>query len=212
MSTVGENIKKLRISRGLGQQDVAEIVGAKTYTTVSKWESGDNFPRGRDIILLCKYFNVSADGLLGLTDLEISNPASEYPLLPVYAAAGIPETVDGLQEDGIESIVVPDALMGRWAGSKDIYFIRVNGESMNNVLPDGSTAAVKKVEMTEIKNGDIVLFSNDGEYSIKRFSRNDDYVVFTPDSNNPAFSSQIFPVDSEINIHGKVVMYTTILS
>ena len=111
MSSVGENIKKLRLSRGLGQQDIADIVGAKTYTTVSKWESGDNFPKGKDIILLCKHFNVSADSLLGLEELNIPSPASEYPLYPVYAAAGLAETVEGICKDDIDTIIIPDTLM-----------------------------------------------------------------------------------------------------
>src|SRR5699024_3741694 len=58
--------------------------------------------------------------------------------------------------------------MGKWAGSKGIMVLNVNGDSMDKIIPDGSLIAVKPVGLTELKNGDIVVFSNGYEYSVKR--------------------------------------------
>ncbi|MDT2238403.1 helix-turn-helix transcriptional regulator [Paenibacillus larvae] len=55
MSTTGEIIKLLREQRGLTQQQLANILGLKTYTTITKWESGDNFPKGKDIKRLSEF-------------------------------------------------------------------------------------------------------------------------------------------------------------
>lgn len=66
MNTLGERIKFLRESKNLTQTELAEILGMKTYTTVSKWESNDNFPKGKDLKKLAETFNVSSDYLLGL--------------------------------------------------------------------------------------------------------------------------------------------------
>lgn len=66
MDTLGERIKFLREGKNLTQTELAEILGMKTYTTVSKWESNDNFPKGKDLKKLAETFNVSSDYLLGL--------------------------------------------------------------------------------------------------------------------------------------------------
>lgn len=67
MDTIGKRIKALRESKNLTQTELAEILGMKTYTTVSKWESDDNFPKGKDLKTLSQLFDVSSDYLLGLS-------------------------------------------------------------------------------------------------------------------------------------------------
>ncbi len=69
MATVKLKIAELRKSKGIGQQDLAEVLGV-SFQTVSKWETGTTMP---DISLLpdiAAYFNVSVDELLGLKPLR----------------------------------------------------------------------------------------------------------------------------------------------
>ncbi|MDZ5760740.1 helix-turn-helix transcriptional regulator [Carnobacterium maltaromaticum] len=73
MDTLGERIKFLREGKNLTQTELAEILGMKTYTTVSKWESNDNFPKGKDLKKLAETFNVSSDYLLGLESITEKN-------------------------------------------------------------------------------------------------------------------------------------------
>lgn len=65
-------IKKLRESKNITQKELAEMLGMKTYTTITKWESGENFPKGKDIKRLAEIFSVRSDFLLGLEDSENS--------------------------------------------------------------------------------------------------------------------------------------------
>lgn len=65
-------IKNLRESKNLTQKELAEMLGMKTYTTITKWESGENFPKGKDIKRLAEIFSVRSDFLLGLEDKENS--------------------------------------------------------------------------------------------------------------------------------------------
>ncbi len=43
------------------QTQLAEMLGMKTYTTITKWEKDENFPKGKDIKRLSEIFNVSSD-------------------------------------------------------------------------------------------------------------------------------------------------------
>lgn len=68
MEQLGDRVRKLREGRNMTQTELSEILGMKTYTTVSKWEKNENFPKGKDLKKLAEIFNVTSDYLLGLTD------------------------------------------------------------------------------------------------------------------------------------------------
>ena len=99
--------------------------------------------------------------------------------------------------------------MGKYAGHNDIYITRVNGESMNKIIPDQSLIAVKPIELSYLKDGDIVVYNYDNEYAVKKYYKHGDKIVFRPDSDNMAFTDQVINLDSEIDlkIKGKVVLY-----
>lgn len=71
MEQLGDRIRKLRESRNMTQTELSEILGMKTYTTVSKWEKNENFPKGKDLKKLAEIFNVTSDYLLGLSDTKL---------------------------------------------------------------------------------------------------------------------------------------------
>lgn len=204
MKVLGENIRKLRLARGMTQSKLAQKVGASSYTTITKWESGDNSPRGRDLVVLSDLFNVSVDSLLGLGG-EISLK-HDYYYIPRSVSAGLPSDIEGVTN--AEKISIPDSLMGKWAGNRNIYITKVNGESMNRVIPDQSLIAVNPVELTDLKNGDIVVYSYDGEYAVKRFYKQDNKVIFRPDSNDLSFTDLVIDNNElDLKIKGKVVIY-----
>lgn len=57
----------------------------------------------------------------------------------------------------LETIRIPDSLMGKWAGREDIFMTRVNGDSMNKVIPHSSLIAVKEVTLEELYDNDMVV-------------------------------------------------------
>ena len=63
----GKRIKELRIERGLTQAQLANEMHT-TQKSISKYETEFLDLSTNMIIALCKYFEVSADYLLGLTD------------------------------------------------------------------------------------------------------------------------------------------------
>lgn len=68
METLGSRLKLLREAKNLTQTELSQMLELKTYTTVSKWESDDNSPRGKELMTLAKLFNVTTDYLLCLSD------------------------------------------------------------------------------------------------------------------------------------------------
>lgn len=68
MEGFGEKLKELRIEKGLTQKQLAcEIDCAQS--AVFYWENNRQEPTVSALKKLCKYFNVSADYLLGLEEI-----------------------------------------------------------------------------------------------------------------------------------------------
>lgn len=66
---IGQRIKELRTERHVSQATLANAVGVDKRAVIF-WEQGINEPKASYVANLAKYFEVSADYLLGLTDVE----------------------------------------------------------------------------------------------------------------------------------------------
>lgn len=62
-----ERLKYLRTKKDLTQKDIANLLDVG-ITTISNYETGRNEPSYAKLTILAKYFNVTTDYLLGLTD------------------------------------------------------------------------------------------------------------------------------------------------
>lgn len=62
-----ERLKELRIERGLSIEKLAKELKV-SHAAISRWESMQRIPSIEALILLSKFFGVTADYLLGLED------------------------------------------------------------------------------------------------------------------------------------------------
>ena len=65
MKKYNEIIRELREDNDLKQSDIAKLLGT-TQQGYSRYEKGENEMPIRHIITLCKFYNVSADYILGI--------------------------------------------------------------------------------------------------------------------------------------------------
>ena len=67
----GDNLKKLRKSKKLSQESLAEKVGVSRQS-ISKWECGEAYPEIDNILKLCKIFHCKINNLVHeeLTDIS----------------------------------------------------------------------------------------------------------------------------------------------
>lgn len=76
LKIVGERLKKLRIERDLTMDMVITDIKKQFNVELqrghlSKWENGINVPSLRAAGLLCQYYRVSLDYLMGFTDSRV---------------------------------------------------------------------------------------------------------------------------------------------
>src|SRR5699024_9197683 len=206
---IGSKIKELRKKKKITQNELGKKIGVKN-NTISAYERGA-ISTDQDILFrLADALNVSINDFFpNTTNNVIQFPASsKYPIYP-SVSAGVPVGIDGVTEIESETISIPDYLLGKWAGNRDIYFTRTNGESMNKIMPHDTLIAVKQVELHELKDNDIVVYRNHGEYAVKRFYKDGDRLIFKPDSTDNRFADDVINVNDadDLTISGKVVTY-----
>ena len=127
---------------------------------------------------------------------------SNFYMCPVYGqiSAGQPNWAEECIEGRLP--IDPD-LMGI-VNPEEHFFLRVNGESMNNVIKNGAFALIHKQDM--VKDGEIaVVLVNGYDATLKRFTKKGDVVVLEPDSTDSSFKTQIYDKTTSIKILGKYV-------
>ena len=67
MKIFAERIKYLRAEKGIGQEALAKELGVSSGA-ISLWENGLREPTMTSLIALAKFFHVSIDYIVGLTD------------------------------------------------------------------------------------------------------------------------------------------------
>lgn len=212
MITFGDRIRSLASDLGKEEQQIANELGL-TKSRLSHYINGRSKVPSELLQKIVDIYGINPQYLFDenapLFKKEESDKMTQYRYFPTTISAGLPIGVDGITES--QKITIPAKIMGKWSNHKDVFIVKVNGESMNKVIPNGSLIAVKPVELHELKNNDIVVFSDNGDYSIKKIfhDKNNERVIFRPDSTDNNFYDYIvsYEVAKNLKIHGKVVLY-----
>ena len=227
----GEKLEKIIKEKYVGWSIArfAEHAGIKKTTLhdITKKESLDKVAI-ENIQLIAKALGFSIEELLFRLDNDLNyseridyrvresndepyrTKKSAISTLNFYGAvsAGKVENVEGIEK--AEQIELPKIFLGRHQDREDIFMMKVNGESMNKVLPVDSLIACLPVnDIYKVKNNDIVIFEYNNEIAVKRFKMNDKNIIFSPQSTNDEFHDVVIPRETEndVKIIAKVISY-----
>lgn len=116
--------------------------------------------------------------------------------VPLYGLIAAGEPIEALR--GNELVAVPDD----WIGRRDVYVLRVRGESMvDEQIRDGDYVIVE--HRTEPRNGEVVVALLNGAYAtLKKFYREKDQIRLQPA--HPTMKP-IFVPEGDLLIQGVVV-------
>lgn len=198
-------LKNLREDSKLNQSDIAKKLNIST-AAYSYYENEKRDMPTNVLKQLSEFFNCSIDYLLGKTDIrndkniDINN--KKIYMCPVYGriSAGQPNWA----EECIEGRIPVDPDLMDIVNPEECFFLRVNGESMNKEIRNGAYALIRKTDVVD--DGDIaVILVNGYDATLKKFSKQGDFVVLEPMSTDPSFKTQIYTKDTEIKIIGKYI-------
>lgn len=124
----------------------------------------------------------------------------QYPILGKISA-GLPI----LAVENIEGYTyIPSSKIQK---GYDYFFLRVQGDSMNLKFPNGCLLFIQR--QPELENGQIGVFRVNGDdATVKRFKRENGFIILEPMSSNPEHQVQIYdPQKINIEIIGKVISF-----
>lgn len=175
------NIRFLRKQRNLTQEELAEMVGYKSFTTIQKWETGDSEPNMGVLRQLADIFHLSISELVE-TDLEskaASRPLPSNIITPAAYAVPILGTIcagSGIHcEENFQGHFYVDHTI------KADYCLKVKGDSMIDAgIYDGDFAFIRK--SFDYSDGDIyaVCWGAEESASLKKLYKMDDKVMLQP--------------------------------
>ncbi len=210
---IGDNIHAIRGNFGLSQEQLAAIAEV-SQTSVSAWECGQTIPRFSNAVKIVESLpSLTMDDVysqvLGYARrvLQQAHPesGSSFGFVPLYGSIAAGAPIEMLQIEEIHP--VPNALLLRYPKA---FYLRVKGESMNRVLPNGSYALV--CPTSEVVDGSVYAVSvGSSNATVKRVRKLNNGIALEPDSNDPTYKSQVFDYgDGEretLSVIGRVVWF-----
>lgn len=133
---------------------------------------------------------------------KTTNISKKFYMTPVYGqiSAGQPNWAEECLEGYLP---IDPALMGI-INPEECFFLKVDGESMNKVIRNGAYALIRKQDIVE--DGDIaVVLVNGDNATIKRFTRQGDFIFLEPMSTDESIKRQIYDKTTPIKILGKYI-------
>lgn len=199
-----ERIKELRQLNNLNKVEMAKKLKV-AEGTIRSWENGISEPKWKKIREITQIFDVDESWLMGLDNLEVSKDDEVDLSYFGTVSAGNFETVP--LEDG--SIKVPNSAF-RNVKSEHCFALKVNGDSMNKVLANGSYIIIhdyRNITAPLLKTSDLLLIRNGNGYTIKRVRLTDTKIHFEPDSYIDEFKTETYDRDlsDDIEVIGKVI-------
>lgn len=208
---IGENIKKFREIYKLRQDDLGARIGVGG-ATISSWEKGRTEPNMGYTQALADIFSISTDELIygnsdHLTEIPMDNIVFDdyFPLhyCSNLSAGSFEELLDA-EPDSV--VYVPIAFQNK---KKRLHAFKINGTSMNNVIPDGSIVVCEDNldNAIKYKDGSIVVAFMNGEATVKRLYRYDSKITLMPDSTDKTYQPIFINENQQLYIVGKVIWH-----
>lgn len=190
--TLGKRLKNLRKLKGYSQDQVAQALDYKSFTTIQKWESDDAAPPVQIL-----------ERLANLYGCQISDFFSESRLKRVVPIMGT--VIGGSPLEAIEEYLGEHEVFMEPDGH-EYFYLRVKGESMIEArIYPGDEVFVRK--QTMVDNGDIAIVLIGAEATIKRvYIKNNKLILKPENANYEAMEYELSQLNQEnIMILGKVL-------
>lgn len=197
-------IKLLREKYSLSQKELAQRANL-SEGSISLYENESRKPSYEVLLKLSEIFNCSIDYIVGKEDDKQNDILDNLFIIPIVGRVPAGEPL--LAEENITGYLPIDPMMYHLTSPENLFFLKVVGESMNNVVPDGSFVLLKKQEYAETGDVVVALVNGDNEATLKRFKQlENDFVMLEPDSTIPEYTPRIINLrDTDFKIIGKVI-------
>lgn len=202
---VSYKIAEARVAKGWTQADLAKRIGT-TQQTIQRYESGARDIKSSVIIKLSAALGVTISYLLGLESEKIDSSPDSFVDVPLYGSIAAGKPMEMVAVEG--SHPIPTKVREKYP---DSFLLKVEGDSMNRVLPNGCYALVDPRQTADCNGAPYAVCVNGYDATIKRVRKLNNGFELVPDSNDPTYEKKTYnynePDTDTITVIGRVVYY-----
>nr|DAV00507.1 MAG TPA: Repressor protein CI [Caudoviricetes sp.] len=216
MAEIKDRIVSLRNEKNITQSQLAEELNISP-SAIGMYEQGRRKPSYELLEEICDYFNVDMDYLMGRSDIknryqaglkydwedkkqedsniDMNTVNTDYIMIPLYES--ISAGYGASNSEFIEMIPV----FGLKKNGTTYFAVKVEGDSMEPKIPNGSTIIIKKD--IQIESGEIGAFNLNDENFVKQKKVVKDRLILH--SFNLAYDDKVVNEFDDFIEYGKVV-------
>lgn len=216
MAEIKDRIVSLRNEKNITQSQLAEELNISP-SAIGMYEQGRRKPSYELLEEICDYFNVDMDYLMGRSDIknryqaglkydwenkkqedsniDMKTVNTDYIMIPLYES--ISAGYGASNSEFIEMIPV----FGLKKNGTTYFAVKVEGDSMEPKIPNGSTIIIKKD--IQIESGEIGAFNLNDENFVKQKKVVKDRLILH--SFNLAYDDKVVNEFDDFIEYGKVV-------
>lgn len=216
MAEIKDRIVSLRNEKNITQSQLAEELNISP-SAIGMYEQGRRKPSYELLEEICDYFNVDMDYLMGRSDIknryqaglkydwedkkqedsniDMNTVNTDYIMIPLYES--ISAGYGASNSEFIEMIPV----FGLKKNGTTYFAVKVEGDSMEPKIPNGSTIIIKKD--IQIESGEIGAFNLNDENFVKQKKVVKDKLILH--SFNLAYDDKVVNEFDDFIEYGKVV-------
>lgn len=201
--SIGDNIKKLRESKGLSQVELGKIAGVSDKA-VSTWENNIKTPRMGVIQKLSDYFGVSKSDIIE----DVNDIISKYDNISPISKQKIPllgEIACGKPIYADEHI---ECYIEAGTNVQADFCLKAKGDSMIGArILDGDIVFIRKQDMVE--DGEIAAVIIENEATLKRVYYDKENNLLKLVAENPNVATMVYSGEelNQIHILGKAIAF-----
>lgn len=198
MSEIYDRIKRRRLELGLTVEGLAQKMGYKDKSSISKIENGKaDIPQSK-VIAFARALNTTTAYLMGVDEPEIPpgfDPLPAMDRVPRVGAIACGTPI--LAEENIENY---DNIPSDWRAD---FTLVCKGDSMAPRILDGDLVAIRR--QPEVETGEIAAIRIGNEATLKRVYLHDDYIELRPENSDYASIIRRREEMDDVQIEGRAV-------
>lgn len=206
MGQLEDRLKTLIKRRYGGVPKLAEETGLPASSIYTVLKSGISGGSVSTVLPILAALGIDSNWIIKNRLIEVGDVSEEFVDVPLYGSIAAGTPIEMIEVEDVHP--VPSEVANRYP---DAFLLKVDGESMNRIIPNGAYALVDPRETVDHDMKPYAVCVNGFDATIKRVHHLNNGFELVPDSNDPTYSPTIYnynePGTDVITVIGEVVYY-----
>ena len=184
----------------------AKEIGMSPQTIYSVLKSGISGGSINTVLPILSKLGIDSNWIIENKLIDVDSADRDYIDVPLYGSIAAGTPIEMMEVD--DTFPIPTKMHERHPKA---FLLKVEGRSMDRILPDGCYALIDPCETVEKSGDPYAVCVNGYDATIKRVRKLNNGFELVPDSTDPTYSVQTYnynePGTETITIIGRVVYY-----